>query len=78
MEEKMRNMVLFQKAELVRLKGENVNLRNACLKLIKASKESRKQQQVQREMVASLSGRLQVVNAAYGILLDDLEIDNNI
>ena len=78
MEEKMRNMVLFQKAELVRLKEENVNLRNACLKLIKSSKESRKQQQVQREMVASLSGRLQVVNAAYGILLDDLEIDNNI
>ena len=67
----MENMAKFQRAEIVRLKEENVLLRNITIKLIKAAKENRATIDVQREVCKNLHGRLQVVNSAYDILRED-------
>ena len=69
----MDNMVKWQRSEIVRLKEENVALRNAALKLIRQAKENRAVIQVQREVANSLHGRLTVANAAFDVLMEEFK-----
>ena len=69
----MENLAKWQRSEIIRLKEENVALRNAALKLVKQAKENRAVIKVQRQVCKSLNERLAVVNAAFDILLEDIE-----
>ena len=64
----MENIAQFQRKELIRLKEENVSLRNAAVKLVKNARRDRATISVLKKVNNNLHARLMVADGAYGIM----------